>query len=101
MIREKLGPKTRVIGLTATATRSTQKQVCRIFNIKYPEHLVTQPNLSRLNLQLSITRDNEKTKALLTLLRSDSYRKLGSILLFATQRRTTELIAQYLSQQGI
>ena len=57
MIKEKLGKSTRVLGLTATATRSTQRQICHIFDIKYPEHLVTQPDLSRLNLQLSITRD--------------------------------------------
>ena len=41
MVKEKLGPSTRVLGLTATATRSTQKQICSIFDIKYPEHLVT------------------------------------------------------------
>jgi hypothetical protein len=51
---------------------------------------VTQPDLSRLNLQLSITRDQEKTKALMTLLKSESYQKISSILLFATQRKTTE-----------
>jgi len=62
---------------------------------------VTQTDLSRLNLQLSITRDTKKDAALLTLLRSDSYKRLTSILLFATTRRTTEQVAQYLSAQGI
>lgn len=90
MIKEKLGSSTRVIGLTATATKSTQKQICKIFNVKYPDHLVTLPDLSRLNLQLSITRDNEKTKALMQLLKSDGFKKLNSILIFATARRTTE-----------
>lgn len=41
MIKEKLGPQTRVLGLTATATKSTQHQICRIFDISYPRHLVT------------------------------------------------------------
>ena len=61
MIKEKLGSKTRVLGLTATATRSTQKHICGLFDIKYPGHLVTQRDLSRLNLQLSITRDDNKS----------------------------------------
>ena len=101
MVKEKLGKKARVLGLTATATRSTQRQICRIFDVKYPEHLVTQPDLSRLNLQLAITRDKAKDKALMTLLRSDGYRRLSSILLFATQRRTTEQVAAFLNAQGI
>lgn len=33
MVKEKLGNETRVLGLTATATRSTQAQICRIFDI--------------------------------------------------------------------
>jgi len=61
MIKEKLGPKTRVIGLTATATKAAQQQICEIFDIKHPENIVTQPDLSRFNLQLSVTRDGEKT----------------------------------------
>lgn len=84
MIKEKLGPSTAVIGLTATATRAAQEQICQIFDIKYPDHIVTQVDLSRMNLQLSITRDSEKQTALLSLLRSPSYQNLGSILIFAT-----------------
>jgi ATP-dependent DNA helicase Q4 len=90
MIREKIGPDTRVLGLTATATKTCQKQICNIFGISYPKNLITQPDLSRLNLQLSITRDTEKTKALMSLLKSESFKGLTSILLYATQRRTTE-----------
>lgn len=101
MIREKLGPSCRVLGLTATATKSTQRQICSLFDIQFPEHLITQPDLSRLNLQLSITRDNNKTKALMTLLKSDSFKDLKSILLFATQRRTADQISGYLNQNGI
>jgi ATP-dependent DNA helicase Q4 len=97
MVKEKLGPNTRVLGLTATATKSTQKQICKIFDISYPNHLITQPDLSRFNLQLSITRDTEKTKALMTLLRSETFKPLTSILLFATTKRSTEQVAQYLN----
>lgn len=37
----------------------------------------------------------------MTLLRSESYKSVNSILLFATQRRTTEQVAQFLSANGI
>ena len=97
MIKEKLGDETRVIGLTATATKAAQMQICSIFDIDHPKHVVTQPDLSRLNLQLSITRDEEKTTALLKLLKSQSFKKLTSILVFATQRRTTDQLAQLLN----
>ena len=50
MIKEKLGEKCRVIGLTATATRAAQLQICNIFDVKYPDNIVTQQDLSRLNL---------------------------------------------------
>lgn len=62
---------------------------------------MTQTDLSRINLQLSITRDEDKTRSLMTLLRSESYKSVNSILLFATQRRTTEQVAQFLSANGI
>lgn len=100
MIKEKLGVtikgrKSRkspavVLGLTATATVGTQLSICKSFTIQYPDHIITLPDLSRMNLQLSITRDTEKQKALLMLLRSDSFKKLESILIFATHKRTCD-----------
>ena len=104
MIKEKLGTvdtavqnsKKRpavVLGLTATATKATQRSICQSFNIKFPDHIITQNDLSRMNLQLSITRDHEKQKALLLLLKSDSFKRLDSILIFATHKRTCDLLA--------
>lgn len=40
MIREKLGVDTRVIGLTATATKVAQRQICKIFDIEHPRHII-------------------------------------------------------------
>jgi len=110
MIKEKLGLKSTdglakksfasnaiVLGLTATATKGTQRSICELFDIKYPEHIVTQPDLSRINLQMSITRDTEKQKALLSLLRSDSFKRLDSILIYATHKRTCDLLASVLT----
>ena len=41
MIREKVGKDSVILGLTATATKATQKSICHTFDIKCPEHLVT------------------------------------------------------------
>lgn len=85
------------MGLTATATKATQKSVCKIFDIKHPEHIVTEPNLSRMNLSLSITRDTDKLKSLLALLASPSFKKLTSVLIFATHKGTCERLASHLN----
>lgn len=37
----------------------------------------------------------------MTLLKSDTFKQISSILIFATARRTCEQIASYLNQQGI
>jgi len=37
----------------------------------------------------------------MTLLKSDSFKNLTSILLFATQRRTADQIAGFLNQNGV
>ena len=110
MIREKLGlnstdskgkksfaSKAIVLGLTATATKGTQKSICTQFEIEFPNHIVTQNDLSRINLQMSITRDQEKQKALLQLLKTDSFKKLDSILIYATHKRTCDLLASVLT----
>jgi ATP-dependent DNA helicase Q4 len=100
MIKEKMNTQNGncvVLGLTATATKATQKSVCDIFNINFPDHIVTEPNLSRMNLSLSITKDYDKLKALIALLGSPSYKKLTSILIFATHKATCERLASHLN----
>ncbi len=86
-----------MLGLTATATKATQKSICKIFDIEYPGHIVTEVNLSRMNLSLSITRDDNKIKALLSLLGSSSFKKLTSVLIFATHKGTCERLASHLN----
>nr|AEV53961.1 RecQ-like protein [Stylonychia lemnae] len=104
MIKEKVSNQQDncvVMGLTATATKATQRSVCKIFDVKYPDHIVTEANLSRMNLSLSITRDQDKLKSLLALLASNSFKKLTSILIFATHKGTCERLASHLNQNGI
>jgi len=100
MIRSKLCDPV-ILGLTATATKATQKSIARMFGIDSDRNIISCPDLSRLNLELSITRDQDKQKALLGLLKSETYRKMQSILIFVTHRRTADLLATHLTQNGI
>ena len=101
MIKDKVAYQTAhskcvVLGLTATATKATQKSVCEIFDIEYPQNIVTEPNLSRMNLSLSISRDSDKLKALMQLLATSSFKCLKSVLIFATHKATCERLAAHL-----
>ncbi len=99
MVRDKLEDPV-ILGLTATATRATQLSICTQFGIK-AENIVTVPDLARLNLNLSITRDEDKERGLLNLIKSDLYKNFKSVLVFVTQRRTADNVAHYLSQNGV
>ena len=41
MIKIKIKDDAVVVGLTATATKATQKQICKVFDIPHPENIVT------------------------------------------------------------
>lgn len=41
MIKEKTDKDCVVLGLTATATKATQRSICDIFDIEHPQHIVT------------------------------------------------------------
>ena len=102
MVKEKVkntnnGEPCIILGLTATATKATQRSICHIFDIEHPKHIITEPNLSRMNLSLSITRDTDKLRSLLALLASPSFKKLTSVLIFATHKATCERLASHLN----
>lgn len=62
-----------ILGLTATATRDTEKALAKEFNI---QNVIRSNDLSRMNLCLTITRDEDNTKMqnLVKLLKSDDYK---------------------------
>jgi ATP-dependent DNA helicase Q4 len=89
-----------VLGLTATATKNTEKSLISSYGFK---KIVRSNDLSRLNLSLCITRDDEMTKlqSLCSLIKSPEYKECKSIIVYCTYKSTTDILARNLTQQGI
>lgn len=87
-----------ILGLTATATSKTITSVTRLFDIK---EIISSKTINRTNLMLTTSRDQDKFPSLLFLLRSEKYQNLKSIIIYCTLIRTTENVANYLTQSGI
>lgn len=95
VLREKLGVKT-VLGLTATATLQTRNSIIKHLSI--PDGLsgvisdIPLPD----NLILTVSKDENRDKGLLQLLRSERFNSLQSIIIYCTRRDECERIAGYL-----
>ncbi len=83
-----------VLALTATATKQTQSALCRALRI--PDEHVQRSPVNRRNLVLTASKDQDRLQALVGLLRSDLYRKLGSIIVYVTTQMETEIVAKHL-----
>lgn len=70
-----------VLGLTATATKDTEKSLVKEYDIK---KVIRSEDLSRMNLNLCITRDDEhdKMKNLVGLLKSEDYKQCTSVIIY-------------------
>jgi len=99
LLKEKM-PEIPRLALTATATLKTVTSVCRALGIK-KENVVRTTNISRTNITATVTRDTEKTRALIDLLKSDRFKSIKSIIVYCTYKRTTEQIKRYLTENGI
>ena len=90
----------RILGLTATATKDTEMSLVREYGFK---NVVRNNDLSRMNLSLCITRDEEgmKMSNLCKLIRSPEYKNCKSIIIYCTYKSTTDNVARYLTQNGI
>ncbi|XP_055482593.1 ATP-dependent DNA helicase Q4 [Psammomys obesus] len=92
VLREHLGVRC-FLGLTATATRSTARDVAQHLGIaEEPGGSATVP----ANLHLSVSMDRDSDQALVTLLRGDRFRTLDSIIIYCTRRKDTERVAALL-----
>ncbi|ODN03908.1 ATP-dependent DNA helicase Q4 [Orchesella cincta] len=96
ILREKLNVKT-ILGLTATATRTTARSICEHLNID-PSTTI-RGELIPKNLKLSASRDVHKDEALITLLRGDRFRECDSIIIYCTRREECERIASFVRTQ--
>ncbi|XP_012266249.2 uncharacterized protein LOC105691972 [Athalia rosae] len=85
VLREKLGVKT-ILGLTATATKSTAESIVNYLNI--PDGMagvISDTPLPR-NLTLTASKDQHRDHALIELLRSQRFENLDSLIVYCTRR---------------
>uniref|UniRef100_A0A6I8NPE2 DNA 3'-5' helicase n=1 Tax=Ornithorhynchus anatinus TaxID=9258 RepID=A0A6I8NPE2_ORNAN len=92
VLRERLGVKC-FLGLTATATRATARDVAQHLGthegVDLGVHLAAIPP----NLHLSVSLDRDKDQALVTLLKGERFRSLGSIIVYCNRREETVRVA--------
>ncbi|XP_077614319.1 ATP-dependent DNA helicase Q4 isoform X2 [Crocuta crocuta] len=91
VLREHMGVRC-FLGLTATATRSTSRDVARHLGMA-EELIVRGPVTIPANLYLSVSTDKDPDQALVTLLQSDRFRDLNSVIIYCNRREDTERVA--------
>nr|XP_012615473.1 ATP-dependent DNA helicase Q4 isoform X3 [Microcebus murinus] len=94
MLREHIGVQC-FLGLTATATRSTARDVAQHLGIM-EELGPCGPSPIPANLHLSVSMDRDPEQALVTLLQGDRFRALDSIIVYCNRREDTERVAALL-----
>lgn len=95
VLREKLGVTT-VLGLTATATLQTRESIVRHLGIKDGMDGIISDIPLPDNLILTVSKDENRDRALISLLRSDRFASLQSIIIYCTRRDECERIAGFL-----
>ncbi|CAG9864447.1 unnamed protein product [Phyllotreta striolata] len=95
VLRESLGVKT-ILGLTATATEATRTSIIRHLGIPDGERGVISDVPLPDNLELTVSRDPNRDRALLDLLLSDRFKRFNSIIIYCTRRLECERIAAFL-----
>uniref|UniRef100_H0X872 ATP-dependent DNA helicase Q4 n=1 Tax=Otolemur garnettii TaxID=30611 RepID=H0X872_OTOGA len=83
------------LGLTATATHSTARDVAQHLGV-VGELSLLGPAPIPANLNLSVSIDKDPDKALVTLLQGDRFRTLDSIIVYCNRREDTERVAALL-----
>jgi ATP-dependent DNA helicase Q4 len=87
-----------ILGLTGTATVSSQESICTMLKITRPDGIVSHGFLrDNLKLSVEILDDSAKREeALLELIRSEPYDKLKSIIVYVMFQNQADQLAQYL-----
>lgn len=87
VLRYKLNIKT-ILAMTATVTQETTRIICKNLNLQ-PEVDVVGSTKVPENLVLTISSNTDKLKALITLLQSEPFKSLKSIIIYCTKRDQT------------
>ncbi|CAH6791102.1 ATP-dependent DNA helicase Q4 [Phodopus roborovskii] len=94
VLREHMGVRC-FLGLTATATQSTVRDVAQHLGIA-KELVLSRSATIPANLHLSVSMDRDSDQALVTLLQGDRFCTLDSIIIYCTRRKDTERVAALL-----
>jgi ATP-dependent DNA helicase Q4 len=93
VLQEKLGVKT-VLGLTATATKATCASIVTHLNIPDGQQGVIKDMPLPENLILSVSRDEFRDQALVSLLQGNRFKSCQSIIIYCTRREECERLAR-------
>ncbi|XP_071572607.1 ATP-dependent DNA helicase Q4 [Temnothorax nylanderi] len=92
VLKEKLKVKT-VLGLTATATKATAESIIRHLDIHDGMAGVISDMPLPRNLVLTVSKDENKDRALIALLKSERFRECDSVIVYCIRREECARIA--------
>ncbi|NXS70821.1 RECQ4 helicase, partial [Pandion haliaetus] len=92
VLRDRLGVRC-FLGLTATATLATARDVAQHLGIPAEEGIAVRSAAVPPNLRLSVSMDRDRDQALIALLRGERFGSLDSIIIYCTRREETARIA--------
>ncbi|XP_077446233.1 ATP-dependent DNA helicase Q4 isoform X2 [Stigmatopora argus] len=95
VLRERLGVRC-LLGLTATATLSTALDIAHHLDIHDPAGIAVRSAAVPANLQLSVSMDEKKDQALVSLLKGERFGCLDSVIVYCTRREETSRVAALL-----
>ncbi|NWU72891.1 RECQ4 helicase, partial [Pterocles burchelli] len=92
VLRDRLGIQC-FLGLTATATAATVRDVAQHLGIRPEDGIAVRCAAVPPNLRLSVSMDRDRDQALISLLRGEHFGCLDSIIVYCTRREETVRIA--------
>ncbi|XP_069951171.1 uncharacterized protein RecQ4 isoform X2 [Cherax quadricarinatus] len=92
VLRERLGVQT-ILGLTATARQATALSIARHLLIPNFDSGIIRGTSVPENLHLSVSRDQIREQALISLLQGERFSTCGSIIIYCTRRDECERVA--------
>ena len=98
VLREQLGVRT-ILGLTATARHETTMSIADHLQVDDPNEGIIKGSSVPPNLQLSVSRDGNRTQALIQLLQGERFATCESIIVYCTRRDECEKVATLLRTQ--
>uniref|UniRef100_A0A672TH56 DNA 3'-5' helicase n=1 Tax=Strigops habroptila TaxID=2489341 RepID=A0A672TH56_STRHB len=92
VLRDRLGVRC-FLGLTATATLATARDVVQHLGMPPEEGITVHSAAVPPNLRLSVSMDRDRDEALISLLQGECFGALDSIIVYCTRREETSRIA--------